>query len=43
MFPVGGAKDEIFGVIIESREVAETQRQIFEMAWGFAGSAKKRR
>ncbi len=26
----------MFGVIIESREVAETQRQIFEMAWRFA-------
>jgi HTH-type transcriptional regulator, sugar sensing transcriptional regulator len=32
--------EEVFGVIIESKEVAETQRQIFEMAWGFAG--KKR-
>lgn len=29
-------ESEIFGVIIESREVAETQRQIFEMAWRFA-------
>ncbi len=27
---------QMFGVIIESREVAETQRQIFEMAWRFA-------
>jgi len=27
---------DIFGVIIESKEVAETQRQIFEMAWRFA-------
>ncbi len=27
----------MFGVIIESREVAETQRQIFEMAWRYAG------
>lgn len=27
----------MFGVIIESKEVAETQRQIFEMAWRFAG------
>ncbi len=26
----------MFGVIIESKEVAETQRQIFEMAWRFA-------
>jgi sugar-specific transcriptional regulator TrmB len=31
---------EVFGMIIESKEVAETQRQIFEMAWRFAG--KKR-
>ena len=31
---------DVFGVIIESKEVAETQRQIFEMAWRFAG--KKR-
>ncbi len=28
---------ELFGVIIESVEVAKTQRQIFEMAWQFAG------
>jgi hypothetical protein len=28
---------DMFGVIIESREVAETQRQIFEMAWRYAG------
>ncbi len=27
---------DLFGVIIESKEVAETQRQIFEMAWRFA-------
>ncbi len=26
----------MFGVIIESKEVAETQRQIFEMAWRYA-------
>lgn len=36
---------EIFGVIIESKEVADTQKQIFEMAWRFAalgeGSRKK--
>jgi HTH-type transcriptional regulator, sugar sensing transcriptional regulator len=31
----------MFGVIIESREVAETQRQIFEMAWRYAGMKKK--
>lgn len=29
---------DIFGLIIESKEVAETQRQIFEMAWRYAGS-----
>ncbi|MDB4978804.1 MAG: hypothetical protein JWM56_990 [Candidatus Peribacteria bacterium] len=28
---------DVFGVIIESKEVAETQRQIFEMAWRYAG------
>lgn len=28
---------QMFGVIIESREVAETQKQIFEMAWRYAG------
>lgn len=31
---------EMFGVIIESREVAETQRQIFEMAWRYAGKGR---
>jgi HTH-type transcriptional regulator, sugar sensing transcriptional regulator len=29
--------DDLFGVIIESKEAAETQRQIFEMAWRYAG------
>ncbi|MBT5237038.1 hypothetical protein HOL63_01555 [Candidatus Peregrinibacteria bacterium] len=35
---VSFAEDEadLFGVIIESKEVAETQRKIFEMAWRFA-------
>lgn len=33
-------KTDMFGVIIESKEVAETQRQIFEMAWRFAGAKK---
>lgn len=36
--------DDSFGVIIESKEVAKTQRQIFEMAWRYAaraGSEKK--
>ena len=32
-----GKESEMFGVIIESKEVAETQRQIFEMAWRYAG------
>lgn len=36
---------EVFGVIIESKEVADTQRQIFEMAWRYAalgeGARKK--
>ncbi len=35
-----GSSQEIFGVIIESKEVAETQRQIFEMAWRYAGTKK---
>jgi sugar-specific transcriptional regulator TrmB len=29
-----------FAVIIESEAVADTQRQIFELAWSFAGSSK---
>jgi sugar-specific transcriptional regulator TrmB len=33
-----GSADRMFGVIIESIEVAETQRQIFEMAWRYAKS-----
>ncbi len=37
---VSFAKAEMFGVIIESKEVAETQRQIFEMAWRYAGRKK---
>ena len=28
--------NDMFGVIIESKEVAETQKQIFEMAWRYA-------
>lgn len=31
---------DMFGVIIESKEVAETQRQIFAMAWRYAGARK---
>jgi sugar-specific transcriptional regulator TrmB len=32
---------DMFGVIIESKEVAKTQRQIFEMAWRYAVREKK--
>ncbi len=32
---------DMFGVIIESKEVAKTQRQIFEMAWRYAGMHRK--
>jgi sugar-specific transcriptional regulator TrmB len=32
-----GTESAMFGVIIESIEVAETQRQIFEMAWRYGG------
>lgn len=35
-------ESDMFGVIIESKEVAETQRQIFEMAWRFAGSTLRK-
>ena len=35
------SKEDMFGVIIESKEVAETQRQIFEMAWRYAGRKKQ--
>lgn len=30
------SEPQMFGVIIESKEVAETQRQVFEMAWRYA-------
>lgn len=33
---------DAFGVIIESKEVAETQRQIFEMAWRYSGLRKQK-
>ncbi len=33
----GQGENDVFGVILESREVAETQKQIFEMAWRYAG------
>lgn len=36
-------ESEVFGVIIESTEVAQTQRQIFEMAWRFAGLGESSR
>ncbi|MFA6039845.1 MAG: helix-turn-helix domain-containing protein [Candidatus Peribacteraceae bacterium] len=36
-----GPPREMFGVIIESREVAETQRQVFEMAWRYAAKMKR--
>jgi hypothetical protein len=36
-----GQGDNLFGVIMESKEVSETQRQIFEMAWRFAGHERK--
>ena len=39
-FP-GKKGEETFGMIIESREVAETQKQIFEMAWRWAGEVKR--
>ncbi len=32
-----GESQDVFGVILESREVAETQKQVFEMAWRYAG------
>jgi len=38
----GETEADLFGVIIESREVAETQRQIFAMAWRYAGKQRKR-
>lgn len=36
-------ESELFGVIIESREVAETQKQIFTMAWRYAGLGESSR
>lgn len=36
MVSFGEHAEDMFGIIIESKEVAETQRQIFEMAWKFA-------
>ncbi len=37
-----GPEAAMFGVIIESKEVAGTQRQIFEMAWRYAGAKPKK-
>lgn len=34
-------REQVFGVIIESTRVADTQRQIFEMAWRYAGTKKQ--
>lgn len=33
-------QDELIGIIIESKEIAATQRDIFKMAWEFAGMQK---
>lgn len=41
-FGDGQSQDDVFGVIIESAEVAETQRQVFEMAWRYAATTGKR-
>jgi len=34
---VSKGQRDVFGIIIESKEVAKTQQQIFEMAWRYAG------
>jgi sugar-specific transcriptional regulator TrmB len=39
-FPTKSEQD-IFGVIIESQEVAKAQRQIFELAWNSAGERRR--
>ena len=33
--------DSLFGVIIESKALADTQRAIFEMAWGFTKKSQR--
>lgn len=38
---VTDSERDMFGVIVESKEVAETQRQVFEMAWRYAGLLQK--
>jgi len=35
---VSFGEDEVLGMIIQSQEIADTQRAIFTMAWSFAGS-----
>jgi len=35
-------EQDLFGVIIESKEVAETQRQIFEMAWRYSAMTSEK-
>lgn len=39
-FEGGATTGDMFGVLIESTHVAEAQRQIFEMAWRYAGSRR---
>ncbi|MFA6024496.1 MAG: helix-turn-helix domain-containing protein [Candidatus Gracilibacteria bacterium] len=39
---VSFGKNEVVGMIIESPEIANTQRAIFMMAWEFAGNATRR-
>jgi sugar-specific transcriptional regulator TrmB len=39
----GDDPQHLFGVIIESKEVADTQKQIFEMAWRYAGLLRKKK
>ncbi len=34
-------QDDLIGIIIESQEIANTQRDIFKMAWAFAGMKLK--
>lgn len=36
-------KEELIGMIIESLEIAHTQRDIFKMAWTFAGMLSKKK
>lgn len=34
--------NELIGILIESDEIADTQRDIFKMAWAFAGMGRKK-